>query len=207
MESLLDDAALVERLRAGDEEAFDALVTRLYPGMLRFAASITGRDAAEEVVQDTWTAVIDGLDRFKGRSSLRTWVFRILGNRAKTWATRSKRAVLWPGEDDVDDEPAVDPQRFSRWGNWTEPPRPWAQKSPEEIVLAMEAGAALAREIDALPPAQRAVVTLRDVQDFSSEEVCDILGLSDQNQRVLLHRGRAKLRSAMERYLTGGAAP
>ena len=197
-----DDAALVERLRAGDEQAFDELVTRLHPAMLRFAASMSGSDAAEELVQDTWTAVLDSLGKFEGRSSLRTWMFRILSNRAKTWLVRAKRSVPmpWPPESD---EPAVDASRFSPLGNWVSPPQPWVLHTPEDIVLHMEAGAALRRELDTLPAAQRAVVTLRDVEGFTSEEVCDILEISEANQRVLLHRGRSKLRTAMERYLTG----
>jgi RNA polymerase sigma-70 factor (ECF subfamily) len=202
----LDDTTLVARLRAGDEQAFDDLVGSLHPAMLRFARTLAA-DGAEEVVQDTWTAVIDGLDRFEGRSSVRTWIFRILSNRAKTWAARARRSVPVPSfePEAADDEPAVDPARFSRRGNWADRPRPWAETSPEEILLRMEAGVALAREIEALPAAQRAVVTLRDVEGFTAEEVCDILGIGEANQRVLLHRGRSKLRAALERHLTRSA--
>jgi RNA polymerase sigma-70 factor (ECF subfamily) len=146
--------------------------------------------------------VLDGLGRFEGRSSLKTWVFRILTNRAKSWGKRAKRSVPFSLDDDLGDEPAVDPARFTRFGNWVLPPALWQEQTPEDILLQTEAGAALAREIENLPPAQRAVVALRDVDGFTADEVCEILALTEANQRVLLHRGRSKLRSAMERYLT-----
>jgi RNA polymerase sigma-70 factor, ECF subfamily len=199
----LDETTLVTRLRAGDEQAFDDLVGRLHPAMLRFARALAG-DGAEEVVQDTWAAVIDGLQRFEGRSTLKTWIFGILSNRAKTWAARARRSVAVASfaSEASDDDPAVDPARFTRWGNWSDRPRSWIETSPEEILLRMEAGALLAREIDALPAGQRTVVTLRDVEGFTAAEVCDILEIGEANQRVLLHRGRSKLRAAMERHLT-----
>jgi RNA polymerase sigma-70 factor (ECF subfamily) len=194
--------ALLARLRGGDAGAFSELVDRLHPTMLRVARAIA-RDGAEDVVQETWAAVIDSLDRFEQRSSLKTWIFRILTNRASSWAKRTRRfdiahVVI---EEANAGEPALDPARFTRWGNWASPPQGWVERSPEEIVLHMQAGAALAGFLDALPVAQRLVVTLRDLEGLSSSEVCDVLCVSDSNQRVLLHRGRSKLRAAMEQYL------
>lgn len=159
---------------------------------------------AEDVVQETWAAVIDGLDRFEGRSSLKTWVLRILSNRAKTWIKREKRLDLEHifTEEAAVEETAVAPERFSRIGNWSAPPAAWSERTPEAIVLRMETGMLLARVVEELPQAQRIVVTLRDVEGLSSDEVCDILGVTEANQRVLLHRGRSKVRSAMERYLS-----
>lgn len=203
-ETSADDTALVRRLLAGDEQAFVELVTHLHPPMLRLARTITGLEGAQEVAQDTWEAVLDGLARFEGRSSLKTWVFRILTNRATTWAMREKRSVpvSWIEDADLGREPAVSPTRFTAEGDWVTPPAPWTEQSPEALLLRKETGAELARELDALTPGQRAVVTLRDVEGCTSEEVCEILGISEVNQRVLLHRGRSRLRSAMERYLT-----
>lgn len=197
------DEALYARVEDGDAEAFDELVDRLHGPMLRFARSIVGEQGAREVVQDTWAAVLDGLERFEGRSSLKTWIYRILANRAKTWAARERRTLPVPffGEGDLGDEPAVDPARFSRRGKWTTPIAPWTARTPEELYLDREAGALVARELENLPAAQRAVVILRDVEGSSSEEVCAILGLSEANQRVLLHRGRSKLRAALEHRL------
>lgn len=203
-EAPADDMALVHRLLAGDEQAFEQLVTRLHAPMVRFARTITGPEGAQEVAQETWAAVLDGLDRFEGRSSLKTWVFRILSNRARTWATREKRSVpvAWLEDGGLGSEPSVDPTRFTREGDWVTPPVPWTEQSPEDLLLRKETGAALARELDALTPGQRAVVMLRDVEGCPSEEVCEILSITEANQRVLLHRGRSKLRSAMERHLT-----
>jgi len=196
------DATLLDRLRAGDEDAFDQLVTELHPTMTRVAGAMIGPDSAKEVVQDTWAAVLDGLDRFEGRSTLKTWVLHILVNRARTWAQRAKRSVLVSFDDEIGEDPAVDPTRFTRFGNWALPPALWLEQTPEDLLLRTEAGKTVARELDNLPPAQRAVVALRDVEGCTSEEVCEILGLTEANQRVLLHRGRSKLRSAMERYLS-----
>ncbi len=203
-EAPADDIALIRRLLAGDEQAFVQLVNQLHAPMLRLARTITGPEGAQEVTQDTWEAVLDGIARFEGRSSLKTWVFRILTNRARTWATREKRFTPFSSLEDADlgREPAVDPTRFTAEGDWVAPPVPWTAQSPEALLLRKETGTALAREIDALTPGQRAVITLRDVEGCTSEEVCEILGITEVNQRVLLHRGRSKLRSAMERYLT-----
>ncbi|MGK3966838.1 RNA polymerase sigma factor [Sorangium sp. So ce118] len=201
-----DDTALVRRLLAGDEEAFERLVTQLHTPMLRLARTIAGPAGAQEVVQETWAAVFDGLVRFEGRSSLKTWVFRILTNRARTWGTREKRTVpvSWLEDADQGSEPAVDPARFDGTGDWVNPPVPWTEQSPEGLLLRKEIGVVLQRELEALAPGQRAVIVLRDVEGCPSDEVCEILGISEANQRVLLHRGRSKLRAALERYLTRG---
>ncbi|WP_437509169.1 RNA polymerase sigma factor [Sorangium sp. So ce1099] len=201
-----DDTALVRRLLAGDEEAFERLVTQLHTPMLRLARTIAGPAGAQEVVQETWAAVFDGLVRFEGRSSLKTWVFRILTNRARTWGTREKRTVpvSWLEDEDQGSEPAVDPGRFDATGDWVNPPVPWTEQSPEGLLLRKEIGVVLQRELEALVPGQRAVIVLRDVEGCPSDEVCEILGISEANQRVLLHRGRSKLRAALERYLTRG---
>lgn len=201
-----DDALLVAALRAGDEQAFGELVDRHYDSMLRVARThVATKEAAEDVVQETFLGVIQGIDRFEERSSLKTWMFRILVNRAKTRGEREGRtrpfSSLQPELEDG--EPSVAPERFlqeGRWaGFWAAPPS--AQQLPEARVLAAEAGDRLTAAIESLPPAQRVVLTLRDVQGFSAAEVCELLELSEANQRVLLHRGRSKVRAQLERYL------
>jgi RNA polymerase sigma-70 factor (ECF subfamily) len=177
-----------------------ALVDKYGPSMLRVALLyVPTRSAAEEVVADTWLAVVAGLERFEGRSSLKTWVFRILTNKAKTRGVRERRTLPFSsfvGDGDEGDT-AVDADRFARDGHWTAPPR----GVPEERLLAGEARKTIEDAIEALPPNQRAVITLRDVEGLSAEEACNVLGLSETNQRVLLHRARAKVRAAFERYL------
>lgn len=172
--------------------------------MSRLARTITGNPtSAQEIVQETWAAVIASLSRFEGRSSLKTWIFRIVSNRARTYAMRAKRTIPfgWMEESALEDEPAVEPERFSRLGRWSSPPTPWSARSPEDLVLRKELGANLMRELDRLPQGQRTVVVLRDVEGCTSDEVCEILGLSEANQRVLLHRGRSRMRAAIEQYL------
>jgi RNA polymerase sigma-70 factor, ECF subfamily len=177
-----------------------ALVEKYGPSLLRVALLyVPTRAAAEEVVADTWLAVVTGLERFEGRSSLKTWLFRILTNKAKTRGVRERRTLpfsSFAGDGDEEDT-AVDVDRFARGGDWAAPPR----GVPEERLLAAEARATIEAAIDALPPNQRAVITLRDVEGLSAEEACNVLGLSETNQRVLLHRARAKVRAAFERYL------
>lgn len=200
MEEVLSssDARLVEGLRAGDEEAFRTLMHEYGAAMLRVAQMyVPSRAVAEEVVQEAWLGVLKGIGRFEGRSSLKTWLFRIVANTAKTRGVRESRSVPFSSLGD-DDEAAVDPDRFlgpgERFpGHWSVP--------PEGHLLAQEAMEVIAREIDRLPPAQRAVITLRDVQGFSSEEVRNALDLTETNQRVLLHRARSKVRSALEEYM------
>lgn len=205
------DLRLVERLRSGDEAAFVALVERYHPALMRVAQIyVSSRAVAEEIVQETWVGVIQGLGRFEGRSSLKTWIFRILTNRARTRREREGRSVPFSALPDFAadaDEPAVDPQRFyppdhPRWpGRWIAPPRSW-EDVPEQRFLAQETRERIRAAIAALPASQRAVITLRDIEGWSSEEVCGVLGISETNQRVLLHRARAKVRRALEEYLS-----
>ena len=195
-----DDAALVAALRAGDEAAFATLIDRYYATMLRVARMyVATKEAAEDVVSETFLGVIRGIDRFEARSSLKTWLFRILVNRAKTRGEREARSRPFSslGGELEADEPAVDPDRFRTDGSWATPP----SRLPEDEVLAAEAGQQLMAAIDALPPAQRTVITLRDLEGFSGPEVSSLLEISEANQRVLLHRARSKVRAALERYL------
>jgi RNA polymerase sigma-70 factor, ECF subfamily len=195
-----EDAPLLDALRAGDEGAFAALVDKYGPSLLRLARLyVPSRSVAEEVVQETWLAVVTGLERFEGRSSLKTWLFRILTNKAKTRGQREARIRPFSSfaADGDEGETAVDADRFARDGHWSAPPR----GVPEERLLADETRQMVEQAIAALPENQRAVITLRDVEGLSSEEACNVLGLSETNQRVLLHRARAKVRAALERYL------
>jgi RNA polymerase sigma-70 factor, ECF subfamily len=191
---------LVARLQAADESAFRTLVQRYHGSLMRFAlVFLPNRALAEEAVQDTWTAVLDGMSSFQGRSSLKTWIFRILTNRAKTRLMREARSVPFSSlkESDLDEQP-VDPARFSSSGRWAEPPQGWNDDSPERQLIDREAIRCVERALQELPPKQRAVVTLRDVEGLESDEVCHVLGVRETNQRVLLHRGRSKLRQALE---------
>ena len=194
----------IDRLRAGDEAAFSQLLDQ-YPGaLLRLAmVFVHNRAVAEEVVQETWVGVITGLPRFEGRSSLKTWIFRILTNRAKTRGVRESRTVPLSsfGNDSSASEPAVDPSRFRANGRWAEAPRVWDDRTPERLVATHEAMEHLERAISQLPPNQQAVVTLRDVEGLESKETCNMLEITETNQRVLLHRARSKLRSVLEEYL------
>lgn len=201
-----DDAAIVARLRDGDESAFVELIDRYAATMLRVAQMyVKDRASAEEVVQETWLAVLNGIDRFEERSSLKTWLFRILTNRAKTRGQRDARSLPFSalaGPEAEADEPAVDPDRFlgpdsSTPGAWASPPRAW----PEDRLLASETRGVIETAIDMLPDAQREVIRLRDVEGWSPMEVADALEISDGNQRVLLHRARSKVRAALEDYL------
>lgn len=204
------DEDLVAALRRGDEQAFTQLVTALQGPMLRVALMyVANRAVAEDVIQQTWLGVLRGLDRFEGRSALRTWIFRILVNIAKTRGKTESRSVPFSAlaETEVaEDEPAVPPERFllderdPAKGYWASTPRDWSTL-PEERLLSAEAHAAIARAITALPPVQREVITLRDVDGCSAEEVCEALAISAGNQRVLLHRARTKVRRALGGYL------
>jgi RNA polymerase sigma-70 factor, ECF subfamily len=198
------DEQLVERLRARDEAAFEELVRRYNASLLRFARQFVPTAAvAEDVVAETWLGVLKGIDRFEGRSSLKTWIFRILANTAKTRGQREARSVPFSAleEGDTAFEPTVDRSRFLGTGHWGAPPRAW----PEDRLLRDETRAVLERAIAGLPPTQRIVVSLRDVEGWSADEVRNALDLSETNQRVLLHRGRAKVRRALEEYLTEDA--
>jgi RNA polymerase sigma-70 factor (ECF subfamily) len=169
--------------------------------MLRLARTFVPTDAsAQEVVQETWAAVIDGLSGFEARSSLRTWMFRILVNKAKTRGVRDRRAPPMSSldvEDDAD-APAVSADRFDARGRWSAPPQPWDEGSPEGLLMRKEIAALLREALEHLPERQRTVVTLRDVEGWTAEEVCGVLGLSEVHQRVLLHRARARLRALLE---------
>ncbi len=208
---MTDDADLLRRLRAGEEAAFAELVERYHGPLRRLALTFVRTPAAaDDVVQETWEGVIKGLDGFEERSSLKTWIFRILSNRAKTRAQREGRSVplsaLGPPKAG---EPAVDADRFlgpggHEPGAWASPPRDW-ETVPEERLLSQETLAMVARAIEQLPAAQREVIRLRDVEGWSAEEVSDVLDITDGNQRVLLHRARSKVRQALEDYLEAAA--
>jgi RNA polymerase sigma-70 factor (ECF subfamily) len=193
-----DDADLVARLRAGDEQAFAGLVERYHSPMVRLAATyVPNRAVAEEVVQDTWLGVLRGIDRFEGRSSFKTWLFRILVNRARTSGKSERRSVPMGGG-----EEAVEPDRFAPTGHWAEPPVPWSD-AVEDRLVAAELARHARLAIEELPPGPRQVVTLRDIEGLSSTEVCDVLAISAANQRVLLHRGRTRVRRALEQQVGG----
>jgi RNA polymerase sigma-70 factor (ECF subfamily) len=203
----LDDARLVKALRARDEEAFEELMREYNASLLRVAQIyVPSRAVAEEVVQETWIGVLNGIDRFEARSSLKTWIFRILTNIAKTRGQREGRTVPFSALErpDAVPEAAVGPDRFrppddERWpGHWSSKPEPW----PEERLLASETREVVERAIERLPPAQRAVISLRDIGGWSAEETCNALDVTETNQRVLLHRARSKVRQALEDYLS-----
>jgi RNA polymerase sigma-70 factor, ECF subfamily len=201
--SAISDEETVAALRAGDEGTFRELFARSYPMMKRVARAYVASDAvAEEIVQETWMAIVTGLDRFEGRSALGTWMYSILTNQAKTHSARERRAVPFSSVAPSDaGEAAVDPDRFQKndeaWpGHWAIPPRPW--QKPERRLLSLEARDHLRSALAQLPDRQRLIVGLRDVDGQSAEEVCDLLGLSQENQRVLLHRGRSRLRAVLE---------
>lgn len=201
-----DDAALVKQLRAGEEAAFTWIVERYHGPLLRFARLFVANPAvAEEVVQDTWVAVLNGLPSFEGRSTLKSWIFSILANRAKSRAVREKRTITFSelSAPDHEDGPAVDPDRFTAAGAWSTPPGRWNADTPESLLLRREALGVVERAMAALPAAQCTVVTLRDVEHLEAAEVCNVLQISETNQRVLLHRARSKLRAALERYMSG----
>jgi RNA polymerase sigma-70 factor, ECF subfamily len=202
-----DDESLVERAREGDEQAFAALVRRYTPMLMRLARMYVPTDAlAEDVVQETWVAVVRGLERFEGRSAFKTWLFRILVNRAKTRGVREHRSIPFAsvaggaGSDEDGEGPAVDPSRFTSEGAWTSAPRDW--HDDPELALESDEALRIAREaIDLLPERQKIVITLRDLEGLSSDEVRNVLDLSETNQRVLLHRARTKVRQALEDWI------
>jgi len=197
-----DDGALIARLIAGEASAFGELVDRYHVRMGRMAMGfVADRTVAEEVVQDTWLAVMTGLDGFEGRSSLGTWIYRILANRARTRAVRERRSVPFSAlESDGSDDAGLG-GRFDEVGHWSAPPRTWEVEDPERLCLRREAMEVLGRALDALPANQRLVVMLRDVEGLDADEVCNILEVTETNQRVLLHRARTKLRSVLEEHL------
>jgi RNA polymerase sigma-70 factor (ECF subfamily) len=197
-----DDRALVARLRAGDEQAFASLVDGWAGWMLRLAREhVPTASAAEEVVQETWLAVLNGLDGFRGEASLRTWVYRILLNQAKRRGIRDRRTVPFASLAPDEDGPTVDPERFQGAGDrypggWRSFPEEW----PEEVALTQEVRDVVVVALATLPARQKVVVALRDLDGHSADEVCELLGISAGNQRVLLHRGRAVVRAHLEQY-------
>ncbi len=207
-----DETQFIAALRAGQEPAFVELIDRYHAGMVRLAQMFV-RDAAvaEEVVQEAWLGVLHGLARFEARSSLKRWISTILINRAKTRATRERRSIpfseLWGEAGPEPFEPSVAPERFrpedTAWrGGWVSFPLGW-NAAPDERLLAQEVQTQIRASIDSLPDSQRQVVVLRDVHGMTADETCSLLQISDVNQRVLLHRGRSKVRRAIELYLTG----
>jgi RNA polymerase sigma-70 factor (ECF subfamily) len=202
MASLPTDDDLVPRLRAGDGAAFRELVSCYHPVMVRVAETfVPSRAVAEEVAQDTWIAVMRGLGGFEGRSSLKTWMFRILANQARTRGERERRTV--PASSlgsELDDEPSVPPERFAGppgRGMWAQPPERWSDQ-PEQRVMSSATFAIVGQTVDLLPENQRRVLVLRDIEGWTSQEVRELLDLSEVNQRVLLHRARSRVRAALE---------
>jgi RNA polymerase sigma-70 factor (ECF subfamily) len=204
-----DDIGLVASLKAGDEQAFATLVDGWSGWMLRLAREhVASGSVAEEVVQETWLAVLHGLDGFRGEASLRTWVYRILVNQAKRRGVREKRTIPFASLSTEDEGPTVDPSRFRGPedqfpGGWLQFPHEW----PEQVTLTREVHDVVAAALGELPDRQRIVVALRDLDGHSSDEVCSLLDISAANQRVLLHRGRAVVRAHLERYYAGAPAP
>jgi RNA polymerase sigma-70 factor, ECF subfamily len=200
---VVDDTTVADALRAGDESAFREVVAAYHPALLRLASFyVSSRAVAEEVVQDTWLAVIKGLDGFEGRSSFKTWVFAILANRARTRGARESRSVPFSSLEADEQTLGVPGDRFrpgtDRWpGHWSEPPTPW-NDVPAAVLEGKETRTLIFDAIRSLPPPQREVIALRDVEGWSAEEVCAALALSDGNQRVLLHRARGNLRAVLE---------
>jgi RNA polymerase sigma-70 factor, ECF subfamily len=208
---IVGDTELLRAVREGDEGAFQQLVSCYHGPLMRLARSFGASTAvAEEIVQETWLGALQGLDRFEERSSFKTWLFTILKNQARQRAVREKRSVpfscLGAAEDDDGDGPLLDPSRFQTGdgkypGNWTSVPRPWEE--PTLRLASIEAREKLREAMTALPPRQQVVVALRDVEGLDSDEVCELLEISEANQRVLLHRGRTALRNALEEYIDG----
>lgn len=202
-EDVADEATVLRRLRDGDEQAFTGLVSELSPALLRLALlHVPSRAVAEEVVQDTWLAVVGGIDRFEGRSTVRTWIFRILLNRARSTGVREHRTIPFSSAWRDEHAPAVPPERFRPAGSpqagaWAAPPVPW-DELPEDRSMAAEVRLLIERSVAELPARQREVVTARDLLGMEADEVCDLFALSDGNQRVLLHRGRSRIRAALE---------
>jgi len=200
-----DDTHLLARLRAGDGAAFDALVERYHGRLKRLARLFVSTDAsADEVVQDTWVAVLDGLASFEERSTLGTWISRILVNRAKTRSVREARttpfSAMSAGDEPGDELSVVDAARFNANGKWSAPPMRWEDETPEKLLGDQQAMALLEVELRQLPERQRVIVVLRDTLGWTAEEVCSALEINEPNQRVLLHRGRARLRARLEAH-------
>jgi RNA polymerase sigma-70 factor (ECF subfamily) len=202
---------LMARLRRGDEGAFDELVNQQHGTLIRMAMGyVADREVAEEVVQDTWMAVIGSLNRFEGRSSLRTWVCGILIHKAKDRGVREKRHSTFSAFESYDDdnEEAVDPSRFQQsgeWaGHWAFPPQPWDDQTPEKLLATQQAVNAMQRAIEALPATLKEVLILRDIEGVEAKEICEMLKITETNLYVRLHRARERVRTAVETYLESG---
>ncbi len=200
-----DDARLIEALRRGDEAAYRTLIDLYTATLLRLASMyVSDQELAADVVQEAWIGVLQGIDRFEERSSLKTWICRILVNKAKTAAQREGRAITFSELGDDELAPAVDPERFHALGpdrgQWSLAPQEWDR--PEERLLSRETRAVVERAIADLPTNQRITITMRDIEDLSSAHTCSVLGISEGNQRVLLHRARTYVRAALEAYLS-----
>lgn len=204
------DSQLVAELVKGNERAFEALVEQYHGALIRMAMKyVADRDSAEEVVQDTWIAVIDGIRRFEGRSSLQSWIFAILIHKAKDRGVRDSTQITFSAWESLDDEgeEAVDPARFhvsgELAGHWALPPQPWNELTPDRLLASKQALEALNRALDQLPPGFRDVLVLKDVEGLESQEVCRRLGITDTNLHVRLHRARERVRQAVETALLG----
>ena len=205
-----EEIAILARLRQGEEAAFDELVMRHHSTLIRMAMGyVADREVAEEVVQDTWMAVIEGFGRFEGRSSLRTWIFGIMIHKAKDRGVREKRHTTFSSLESVDDvsDETVDPSRFHQsgeWsGHWAFPPQPWDDQTPEKLLASQQAVDAMNRAIETLPRGLKEVLILRDVEGVDAKEVCEILEITATNLYVRLHRARERVRQAVETYLEG----
>lgn len=201
-EARTNEAALIKALQAGDEAAFQHVVMAHQASLLAFARTfLRDGSAAEEAVQETWLALISGIGRFEERSALKSWLFAVLANIARSKARRDGRTISFT--DAGYNEPGVDADRFTGDGTWLSPPRRWSEINPERILAGRQLLDHAMAELERLPPSQRAVVTLRDIEGLSAEEACTILELSEGNQRILLHRGRNRIRAAVENLLAG----
>lgn len=204
-----DDGQLVADLLAGDEEAFTALVRREHASMVRYAQQfVSSRATADEVVQDAWMGILRALRRFEGRSSLRCWMYGIVANCAKSRGIRERRSIPLSALTEEDEDDAVAADRFfgpdsPHAGRWMSPPEPWA----DDLIAQAETLAVVQAAIERLPGLRRQVISLRDVQGWSAEETCSLLGITDGNQRILLHRARSRVRADLERHFAGGRAP
>ena len=205
------DRELVQALRDGDEEAFNSLVDLYHAGLVRLAQTYVRSEAiAEEVVQETWMAVLESIQRFEGRSSLKTWLFQILTNRAKTRGIRESRYVPFSSATNAGDQEegnATEPEQFHSSGHltgqWVIAPTTWDENTPERLLLSKEGLAQIEKAIDTLPTNLREVMILRDIEGIDSEEICQMLKITATNQRVLLHRARSKVRKVLSQYLEG----
>ncbi len=202
------ESQLLAKLKAGDEGAFDRLVNQHHGALIRMAMGyVADREVAEEVVQDTWMAVIESLDRFQGRSSLRTWIFGIMIHKAKDRGIREKRHTTFSAFETYEDdnEEAVDPSRFQpsgEWaGHWAFPPQPWDDQTPEKLLASQQAVEAMNKAIEELPATLRDVLVLRDIEGVEAKEACEILKITETNLYVRLHRARERVRVAVEKAL------